>query len=334
MADTVLDHPDGKPYRRPDDATPIIPMRTSSLFALLFRVALLLPPPLLMAADFVWTGGAGPGFSTAGSWAGAVAPTADMVNRTGKFYVTNGDKAPLIYTEREGKTVLECDDFKIGSSALPGGALSISGGELTVVSRWSPMVGHNNNRTSTLVLTGGRFTIRSAPGAKESELNFRVGNWKGANTRGVVDVSGGFLVIETPGNAAAGGFAIAHGDANGEVLLDGGMIVVTSVYGTSFQAVDGAAGLGVLTFGPGEGVFMQTDSKRLIFGSASGATASHINFVKGSRGQISLAGATRDDYENWVRTGRIRLSGQTTTPDKFHYTEIQGQGIYQLAPSR
>ena len=308
-------------------------MKTFRLYPTLLQLALFLSPSLLAAADFVWTGAAGPGLATPGNWAQASAPTTGATVRCGKFYILNGNNASFTYTENEGTTVVECDDFKIGSTGNPGGTMRMSGGELTVVSRWSPMVAHNNNRSSTLTITGGRLTIRSAPGVRESELNFRLGNSRGGNTRGSVNMGGGFLVIETPGNATTGGLAIANEEAHGEVVLEAGVIVVTSIYGTSFQPAEGN-GVGVLTFGRGEGVFMQTDSRQLIFGATRGGAASHINFVEGSKGQLSLAGATREDYETWVKAGRIRLAGQKTTPDKFRYTEIEGQGIYQLASSR
>lgn len=308
-------------------------MKTSRLRSTLFCAALLLPTPFLFAADFIWTGEAGSSFSAPGNWESATVPAAGETQRCERFHIVNGSNAAASYTEKEGATVVECDDFKIGVHGRPGGSMLMSGGELLVKSRWAPMVAHHNNRTSSLTITGGRLTIRSAAGARTDEQNFRVGNWRGVHTRGVVNMSGGILAIETPGNIEHGGLIIANGDAHGEVLLEGGIVVVTSIYGTSFQPAEGS-GVGVLTFGLGDGVFMQTDSKQLIFGTVNGGAASHINFVPGSRGQLSLAGATRQDYDFLVAAGRIRLAGQKTSPDKFKFTGIEGQGIYQLASDR
>ena len=308
-------------------------MKTPGFASSFCLLSLLMSASVLAAADFIWTGMAGSGFAHSGSWENATAPAAGATSRCGRFFIANGDKAPFTYTEKEGATVLECDDFKIGSNGRPGGALLMTGGELVISSRWSPMVAHNNNRASNLTLTGGRLTIRNVQGAKESERNFRIGNWNGGNTRGVVNIRGGILVIETSGSMANGGLIIANGEAGGEIFMEGGMVVVGSIYGTTFQAAEGS-GVGVLAFGLGDGVFMQTDSKQLNFGAGAGGAASHINFVLGSKGQLSLAGATREDFESWVKAGRIRIGGQKTTPDRFKYTEIEGQGIYQLAASR
>lgn len=309
-------------------------MKLARLSVSLLGVSLLLSPSFLAAADYIWNGAAGPGLATPGNWAGHEAPTTGGTFRCGKLYIANGDKTPFTYTEADGATAFICEDFKIGTTAQPGGSLVMRGGELVISSRWAPIVGHNNNRASDITISGGRLTIRSVPDAKESELYFRVGNsLRSANTRGVVNIHDGLLVIETPGNRTNGGLAIANDEASGEILVEGGMLVVSSIYGTSFQPTNGN-GVGILTFGVGDGIFMQTDSKQLIFGNGKGAASSHINFLPGSRGQLSLSGATREDYESWVIAGRIRLSGEKTTPDRFKFTDIEGQGIYQLAVSR
>ena len=279
---------------------------------------------------FEWTGAAGAAFNTPGSWAGP-APAANTLN-IGDLFILNGSGAPLSYTEAEGATVFQCVDFKIGNSSKPGGALNISGGDLTVISRWAPMVGHNNNQTSTLTLTGGKLTFISRDDAKPEERNFRVGNGKAPNTTGVLMLSGGTLVVSTPGHPGLGGFIIACDNAVGQVLLTGGLLVVSSPHGTSFQPT-GGRGIGTLTFGPGDGVFMQTDSKQISFGEGGGAD-SFINFRSGSGGQLSLNGASRADYEAWVKAGRIRLNGIPASPDKFRFLQLDTQGIYLLAPSR
>lgn len=281
------------------------------------------------ATDFVWTGAGSANFADAASWSSA-APTPGATNRSRNLYVVNGDARPLAYTEGQGTTVFDCEDFKVGSGNQPGGSMLVSGGELTITSRWSPMIGHNNNNTATLTISGGKLTVNSASNVKNEERNFRVGNSRGRDTRGVVNVVGGILVVNTPGDIAMGGLVVANDQASGEINITGGMVVVASIYGTSFQP-GGGTGVGVVNFGPGDGVFMQTDSRLIRFGETEGGAASHINFMRGSRGQLSLSGARRADFEAWVTAGKIRIDGQPTTPDRFTYIEIEGQGIYQLA---
>lgn len=277
---------------------------------------------------FEWNGSAGSDFASASSWKDA-APVAGGVNN-GDLYIVNGEASPLTYTEAQGVTRFDCPDFKIGNSAKPGGSLFMSGGELTVTSLWAPMIGHNNNQTSTLTLTGGKLTFNTRSNSKPGERSLRVGNWRGSNTLGILNLTGGILTVNTPGDIGLGGLIIACSDANGEVTLGGGLLVVTSIFGTSFQPL-GGSGVGILTFGPGDGIFMQTESKQIIFGPGGG-DSSYINFLGGSRGQLSFAGATQPDFEQWVLSGKIRIDGQQTTPTRFRYLSLDGQGIYLLAP--
>lgn len=300
------------------------PLRRPALAALLAALSALSSPAL---RAFDWTGAAGSDFSAAASWTGP-APVAGKSNQ-GDLYVLNGDDAPLIYTEAQGVTRFDCSDFKIGNSKKPGGSLLVTGGELVVTSFWAPMIGHNNNRTGTRTLTGGRLVINSRAGAKPGERSLRVGNWRGTNTRGVLNITGGVMEVNTPGEIALGGLVVACDDASGDVMLGGGLLVVTSIFGTSFQP-QGGRGIGTLTFGPGDGVFMQTESKQLIFGSGGGED-SCVNFLRGSRGQLSLAGATRADFEAWVLAGKIRIDSRFASPSEFTYSQLENQGSYQLA---
>lgn len=279
---------------------------------------------------FEWNGSAGSDFASASSWTGP-APVAEAVNE-GALYILNGDAAPLAYTEAQGVTRFDCTDFKVGNSKLPGGSLLMTGGELSITSLWAPMIGHNNNRTSTVTVTGGKLTFASRSNANPQERSLRVGNWRGTNTRGILNLAGGILEVNTPGDVGLGGLVIACDDADGEVTLGGGLLVVSSIFGTSFQPV-GGRGVGTLTFGPGDGVFMQTDSKQITFGAGGGGD-SFINFLPGSRGQLSLAGATRADFEQWVREGRIRIDGRNATTDRFRFLALENQGIYMLAEAR
>lgn len=275
---------------------------------------------------FEWNGSAGSDFTSAASWTGTP-PTANAKN-TGDLFIANETNAPLVYSEAAGKTTFDCHDFKVGSLPNRGGELKITGGELTVASRFCSAVGQNNNRTSFLTVTGGKLVINSRTDAAPDERNFRIGNGRRAtNTIGILNVSGGILEINSPGSPELGGFIIGNENASGRVTLTGGIVVVTSRYGTSLHPLAGG-GNGILTFGLGDGILMQTDSGKIAFGQGED---SYIDFQSGSRGQLSLNEATEKDYIAWVNAGRIRLNGNRTTPDKFRFLSLPPQGIYILA---
>jgi hypothetical protein len=276
---------------------------------------------------FEWNGSAGPDFRAPASWTG-IPPAANSAN-VGDLVIANAPNAPLVYSEADGKTVFQSVDFKVGSLKYCGGDLKITGGELTVSSRYCLAVGQNNSQTSTLTLTGGKLILNSRDDAEPGERNVRIGNGRAPHTYGILNMSGGILVINPPGTAEVGGFIIADENASGRVTLTGGRLVVASRYGTAFQPVNGR-GTGILTLGPGDGIFMQTDSKRITFGQGGGA-ASYIDFQAGSRGQLSLNEATEEDYVAWVKAGKIRLNGEPTTPGKFRFVNQPPQGIYTLA---
>ena len=276
---------------------------------------------------FEWNGSAGPNFSAPANWTGKP-PAANSAN-SGDLFIANAQNAPLAYSEADGKTVFQGVDFKIGSLKNCGGDMKITGGELTVSARYCLVVGQLNNQTSTLTLTGGKLTLNSRDDAEPGERNVRIGNGRLPHTQGILNMSGGILVITPPGTAELPGFIIANDNARGRVTLTGGLLVVTSRHGTAFQPLNGR-GVGILSFGEGDGVFMQTDSKQITFGQGGGA-ASYIDFEAGSRGQLSLNEATEEDYVAWVNAGKIRLNGQPTTPDKFRFVNLPPQGIYLLA---
>jgi len=274
---------------------------------------------------FEWNGSAGPDFLSAASWTGT--PPAANAKNTGDLFIANEPNSPLVYSEDDGQTTFDCHDFKVGNRQNCGGDLKITGGELTVASHFCASVGQNNNRTSSLTLTGGKLVINSRNNAPPIERNFRIGNGRAANTIGVLNVGGGTLVVNTPGTPELGGFIIANENVSGRVTLTGGIVVVTSRYGTAFHPLAGR-GHGVLIFGPGTGVLMQTDSKQISFGPGED---SYIDFQSGSRGRLILNEATEEDYVAWVKAGRIRLNGQPTTPDKFRFLSLPPQGNYMLA---
>jgi hypothetical protein len=275
---------------------------------------------------FEWNGSAGSDFLSVASWTGTP-PKANSTN-TGDLYIANDTNAPLVYSEAVGNTTFDCRDFKVGNRPNRGGDLKVTGGELTVASRFCSAVGQDNNRTSSLTVTGGKLVINSRDDAPPNERNFRIGNGRrSANTLGVLNVSGGTLAVNTPGSPELGGFIVANENVSGRVILTCGIVVVTSRYGTWFHPIAGR-GNGILTFGPGDGIFMQTDSKQIAFGPDGD---SYIDFQSGSRGQLSLNEATEEDYIAWVNAGRIRLNGKRTTPDQFRFVNLPPQGIYILA---
>ncbi len=275
---------------------------------------------------FEWNGSAGSDFLSSANWTGN--PPAANAKNTGDVFIANETNAPLVYSEAAGKTTFDCLDFKVGSLPNRAGELKITGGELTVASRFCSVVGQNNNRTSSLTITGGKLVINSRNDAPPVERNFRIGNGRRvANTLGILNVSGGILEINSPGSPELGGFVIGNENVSGRVTLTGGIVAVVSRHGTSFHPLPGQ-GNGILTFGPGDGILMQTDSKQISFGPGED---SYIDFQSGSRGQLSLNEATEEDYIAWVNAGRIRLNGTRTTPDKFRFVSLPPQGIYILA---
>jgi hypothetical protein len=208
---------------------------------------------------FEWNGSAGSDFRSTGSWSGGM-PMVNSTN-TGDLLVANGQNSPLVYSETEGITSFQCMDFKVGSLQNRGGELKITGGELAVTARYCLAIGQNNNQTSTLTLTGGKLTLHSRDGAAPIERNFRVGNGRLPNTLGMLNMSGGTLVINSPGTAELGGFIIANENASGHVTLTGGLLVVASRYGTAFQPLNGR-GVGILTLGQGDGVLCRRTPSR------------------------------------------------------------------------
>jgi len=274
---------------------------------------------------FEWNGSAGPDFLSVASWTGT--PPKAATTNSGDLYIANDTNASLVYSEAAGKTTFDCRDFKLGRPNR-GGDLKITGGELTVASHFCSVVGQNNGRASSLTLTGGKLVINSRDDAPPAERNFRIGNGpNGGNTLGVLNVSGGTLVINSPGRPEEGGFIIGNENGSGRVILTGGIVVVTSLQGTSFHPGAGR-GNGILTFGAGDGILMQTDSKQISFGPGED---SYIDFQSGSRGQLNLNQATEEDYIAWVNAGRIRLNGKRTTHDRFRFVNLPPQGIYILA---
>ncbi|MEY4488311.1 MAG: hypothetical protein RIQ79_819 [Verrucomicrobiota bacterium] len=298
------------------------------------------------AAD--WVGTVNSDFSLPSNWQGTP-PRAGMSNpRAENFYVVNESLIAMNYTAREGDTVIGSPDASTGQFLVGtlerSGCLEMSGGSLRIFSYWSPIIGQNGNTTiGTVYVRGGTLRIGNTSRTLARERFFRVGNSrpneKGA--RGVIFVSGGLVVIETEGGADPlansspdsmfGGFNIGRCGADGLVYLTGGILRITSPYGTSFVPDNGPA-VGILTFGLGGGVFEQTNSSRITFGT--GATESYITFTPGSKGALSLARATRKTFDDLIAVGGIRIDGAMTDPSRFLFTEEGFQGVLRLATAQ
>jgi hypothetical protein len=95
---------------------------------------------------------------------------------------------------------------------------------------------------------------------------------------------------------------------------------------------DGPAA-GIMMIGLGNGVFEQTNSSRLTFGKHPQSDA-YITFNAGSDGAISLAGATREIFDGYIKDGYIRIEGGVADPANFRFDFENGRGVLRLASSK
>jgi hypothetical protein len=271
-------------------------------------------------ADYTWKGTKDSNFPTAENWDSA--PAASSSNPGGLF-VANGSGAPLSYTESQGSTTFE-GQFLVSTAGTDAGSsvsgsLTISGGTLTVDSTiYGAIIGQTQKGTlnvsgGSLNLTGGQATFlgNSADGI----INLSAGN---------VTLDAGLIIGR---NSATGG---NYGAA---LIITGGKFVVQGQ--TSFDVKDGdgdagGKGLKKIEFGAGSGIFMQTTSGALGFPMADDAGTAYVNFVSGSKGQLSLFGATQDYFESLVQSGRIRIDGQPAKATSFKFSTADKQGVYSL----
>lgn len=290
-----------------------------------------------------WIGRDRPVFSDSGNWQGEPL-VANADNPRGEaFSVVNGDMHPLRHTASQGITNFGAADgqntqFIVGFKGRSG-ALGVTGGELRIHSYWSSIIGQLGGGTvGTIHVSGGIMRVTSASRSLPRERFFRVGNTepRGRGARGTLLISGGLMVVETEGGpepelpgqeTIAGGLNVGRG--GGRVYITGGRLRVTGAHGTSFLPDNGSAP-GVLRFGLGDGVFEQTSSARITFGSNPLSTA-YITFDPGGGGAISLAGATRRILDDYITRGRIRVDGELADPSCFKFTVEGGQGVLRLS---
>lgn len=291
---------------------------------------------------YEWTGAVSSEFDNPGNWNGD-APTPRAKNPSpGIFHVVNDRAHALSYTDAQGTTVIGSPDdtsnqLFVGSRGRAG-RLEVSGGDLTIYSYWSVIIGQFGKGTLGVIhVSGGRLHLLNTGKTKANERFFRVGNTVPGDRgcKGMLFVSGGLVIVDMeggpendiarhPGNF--GGLNIGRAGGDGEVYLSGGVLRVTSPHGTSFVPDNGTA-TGILTFGLGDGVFEQTASSQISFG---GKGESFITFTPGSRGSLVLAGATRQTFDELILQGRIRVDGAWATPADFAFAQDNGKGVLRL----
>lgn len=295
-----------------------------------------------------WVGTKGSEFSDPANWRGE-APVPNSENRRPEnFFVLNGSLPALRYTEAQGNTSFGAPDGRNGQFIVGfedrWGSLEMTGGVLQIYSYWSPIVAQLGSRTTgSIHVSGGVLRISNTSRSLEKERFFRVGNTKvgvrGAS--GELVISGGLMIIATEGGPEvnlpdwhfmAGGLNVGRSGGDGVIHITGGTLRVTSPYGTSFVPDNGPAS-GVLAFGPGAGVFEQTHSHRLTFGDHPDSQ-SYISFLPGSNGALSLAGASREVFDDYIKQGRIRMNGVVSAPSAFSYAREGVQGVLRLAGTR
>ena len=297
-----------------------------------------------------WLGTIDSDFSDASNWI-ETAPLAGQINaQVADLKVLNEKLHPLRYTARHGHTIVNSPgagtgQFLVGTSDRAG-RMEIAGGSLHIYSYWSPIVAQLGfGTTGTIHVNGGLLRISNTSRSRDSERFFRVGNTspkpENQHANGALFISSGAMIIECDGGQEtqgadrdfiAGGLNVGRGNGSGLIYLTGGKLTVTSPHGTSFVPDNGRA-CGILTFGLGDGVFEPTSSSRLTFGTNS-ESESYITFQSGSSGALSLAGATRELFEQHVREGHIRIEGGWVEMARFTFTQEGNQGVLRLASTR
>ncbi len=312
------------------------PFRTAS-----FSIAALLGSQVIAAE---WLGTANSDFVDPANWIDAAPLPKRSNDQVLDLKVLNERRSPLRYTAENGNTRIGSPSAGSGQFLVGfedrSGRLEIAGGSLYIYSYWSPIVAQNGrNTTGVIHVNGGVLNIANTSRTKPHERFFRVGN-TGPNpadlrANGAIFISGGVLTIECEGGSdtgssfIAGGLNVGRCNGSGLIYLTGGRLTVTSPHGTSFVPDNGKAS-GVLTFALGDGVFEQTNSNRLTFGTHP-ESDSYITFQPGSAGALSLAGATRETFDQLIRDGHIRIEGALADISRFSFTQEGPQGVLRLA---
>jgi hypothetical protein len=267
-------------------------------------------------ANYIWFGAKDSNFETARNWDNA--PSANSSN-VGDLIIANASAEPLVYTHAEGSTTFK-GQFMVGRDGGTHGSMTISGGTLTIKdSQFGTNIGQD--ATGTLTMTGGRLNLT---GGKHTFVS--------NEANGTILLSGGIMIMD-------GALIIARhntsggGNFSGLIEITGGKLIVKGQ--TSFDVADdgGADGSGLkkIEFGGGDGVFMQTKSGKLSFHVPDDTRNTYVNFLTGSKGALSLFGATQAYYERLVKASRIKINGKTAKVTDFQFTTSGKQGVYSLA---
>ncbi len=278
------------------------------------------------ATVFTWNGTNSSDPTVASNWSNPAPVIGGANNGTGNSYsaadnvTVSGTAHPLDYTAVDGTTSFD-GQFEISLGAV----LNISGGTFTDadVTNSGALIGQVSS--GTLNVSGGNFNI--------SDNQVILGNVNNPDV-GTINLSGGTITANTTAGAAGVvlGNAGNGGPGTGVLTITGGVFKITAGGTTIGNNAGGQTGSGTLTFGLGSGVFEQTASSSLTIG-----TKGVINFLSGSRGELSLNQVTsRSYFDNLVTAGQITLNGATATPSDFAFTTTGSgtaeQGIYTLVP--
>jgi hypothetical protein len=269
-------------------------------------------------ADFTWLGNKDSNFQEAGNW--DIPPAKDASN-AGSLFIGNGFAKALSYTEKEGSTIFN-GQLLVGvhsDSSIPG-VLTITGGTLTINdSQFGAIVGQTTTGTlnvsgGVLNLTGGHPTFLANEG--DGTINL---------SGGTISVDGDLLIDRNN--------TINGGNFSGIIKITGGKVLVNGQ--TSFD-VDGGGGAGgtgykKIEFGLGDGTFIQTKVGTLVFPIIDDAGTAYVNFVTGSKGSLSLNGATKDYFDGLVKANRIKIDDKPALPSDFNFMTSGGQGVYKLS---
>jgi hypothetical protein len=271
-------------------------------------------------ADYTWKGTKDSNFSTAENWDSA--PVANSPNQGGLF-VANGIGAPLSYTESQGSTTFEGQLLvgTVGSdnSSSVSGSLNMSGGTLTVESKiYGAIIAQTQK--GTLTISGGNLNLTGG-----------LATFLGNSGDGTINLSGGTVTLDS--DLVVGRNSATGGNFGAVLSITGGKFIVQGQ--TTFDVKDGdgdagGTGLKKIEFGAGAGIFIQTTSATLGFPLTEDADTAYVNFVSGSKGQLSLCGATKDYFEGLVQSGRIRIDGKRAKTSDFKFSTADKQGVYAL----
>jgi hypothetical protein len=267
-------------------------------------------PVVLAGGNATWLGTKSSVFRDPANW--NTPPTAGAIHE-GDLIIQNASAAALDYTAKEGSTTFR-GQFMVGRYPGAGGAVKVAGGALTVDSpQYEAIIGQVSD--GKLTVSGGELNLTG----KDTWL----GNEPAG--RGVISLTGGTILVSQD-------FLISRNGGRGVVEISGGTFIVDGAGGTTFGT---SAGPNRINFAAGNGEFRQTRSGKIKFLGSNDTGKAYINFVTGSKGQLSLAGVvSREYFDGLVKQGRIKVDdkGVYDPLSVFQFTVDGAQGVYSLKP--